>query len=89
MSCGKNVILRSGNTVATRVRNYAHALVFSSCALERDETFEVCIQEVAPQWAGTLHVGVTSLQISDSYPAGSLPPTISGLTADTWYITGM
>jgi neuralized-like protein 4 len=89
MSCGKNVILRSGNTVATRVRNYAHALVFSNSAVEPDETFEVCIQEVAPQWAGTLHVGVTSLQISDSYPAGSLPPTISGLTADTWYITGV
>ncbi|PSN33663.1 hypothetical protein C0J52_20980 [Blattella germanica] len=88
VSCGKNVILRSGNTVATRVRNYAHALVFSNCPLEPDETFEVCIQEVAAQWAGTLHVGVTSLQISDSYPAGNLPPTISGLSADTWYITG-
>lgn len=89
MCCGKNVILRSGNAVATRVRNYAHALVFSNSAVEPDEMFEVCIQEVAPQWAGTLRVGVTSLQISDSYPAGSLPPTISGLTADTWYITGV
>lgn len=82
------MILRSGNTVATRVRNYAHALVFSNSPVEPDETFEVCIQEVAPQWAGTLHIGVTSLQISDVYPAGSLPSTISGLTADTWYVTG-
>jgi neuralized-like protein 4 len=89
MCCGKNVILRSGNAVATRVRNYAHALVFSNSVVEPDEMFEVCIQEVAPQWAGTLRVGVTSLQVSDSYPAGSLPPTISGLTADTWYITGV
>ena len=89
MSCGKNVIMRSGNTVATRVRNYAHGLVFSNSAVELDETFEVCIQEMAPQWAGTLRIGVTSLQISDSYAAGNLPPTISSLMADTWYITGM
>ena len=83
------MILRSGNTVATRVRNYAHALVFSNSPLDSDEMFEVCIQEVAPQWSGTLHVGVTTLQISDNYPAGNLPPTISGLAADTWYITGV
>jgi neuralized-like protein 4 len=82
------VSLRSGNTFATRVRNYDHALVFSNSAVEPDETFEVCIQEVAPQWSGTLHIGVTSLQVSDAYPVGSLPPTISGLAADTWYIAG-
>lgn len=81
--------MRSSNTVATRVRNYAHGLVFSNSAVELDETFEVCIQEMAPQWAGTLRIGVTSLPISDSYAAGNLPPTISNLMADTWYIMGM
>lgn len=89
MSCGKNVIMRSGNTVATRVRDYAHGLVFSNSAVDLDETFEVCIQEMTPHWAGTLRIGVTSLQISDSYAAGNLPSTIFSLMADTWYITGM
>ncbi|XP_067005004.1 neuralized-like protein 4 [Anabrus simplex] len=86
--CGKNVILRSCNTVATRVRNYSHALVFSNTVLEPDEVFEVSLQEMAPQWSGTLHIGVTTLQVSDAYPSGNLPGTIAGLAADTWYITG-
>lgn len=88
-SCyGKNIILRSCCTVATRVRNYSHSLVFSNAPLDPDEVFEVCIQEMAPQWSGTLHIGVTTLQVSDNYPSGSLPGTITGLTADTWYLTG-
>nr|CAD7587837.1 unnamed protein product [Timema genevievae] len=86
--CGKNVILRSGSSVATRVRNYSHSLVFSNAALESDEVFEVCIQEMSLQWSGTLHIGVTTLQVSDTYPAGNLPPSIVGLSADSWYITG-
>ncbi|KAK7792172.1 hypothetical protein R5R35_005131 [Gryllus longicercus] len=88
-SCyGKNAILLSCYTVATRVRNYSHALVFSNAPLDADEVFEVSIQEMAPQWSGTLHIGVTTLQVSDNYPAGSLPGTIAGLTADSWYLTG-
>nr|CAD7196670.1 unnamed protein product [Timema douglasi] len=83
-----NVILRSGSSVATRVRNYSHSLVFSNAALESDEVFEVCIQEMSFQWSGTLHIGVTTLQVSDTYPAGNLPPSIAGLSADSWYITG-
>ncbi|XP_063229643.1 neuralized-like protein 4 [Bacillus rossius redtenbacheri] len=86
--CGKNVALRSGNTVATRVRNYSHALAFSQAPLEPDEVFEVCIQEVALQWSGTLHVGVTTLPVSDACPPGNLPPLIAGLAADTWFLTG-
>ncbi|XP_049944445.1 neuralized-like protein 4 [Schistocerca serialis cubense] len=94
---GKNVVLRSGGTVATRLRGYSHALVFSSDPLEPDETFEICLRELAPHWSGTVRLGVTTLlptmsasgSGSGSGSGGPGCPPVAALpavSADTWYL---
>jgi len=40
------------------------------------------------KWAGALMVGVTSLNITDDYPASHIPLKLSAICADTWFVKG-
>lgn len=44
--------------------------------------------ETCKQWAGSLHIGVTTMPVSESFQAANLPPVISGISFETWYLSG-
>jgi hypothetical protein len=46
----------------------------------------VSISAEASQWAGSLRIGVTSLEIAG--PPTSLPQSVTDITADTWFVVG-
>ena len=45
------------------------------------------LDKVADGFCGSVRIGLTSLLVSESYPAGSLPSSLSGIDqVDTWWI---
>lgn len=82
--CGKNILLSEDNTVATRTTSYNYGIVFSNFPLEPDKLYEMKITKWSPSFAGSLSVGVTTVQPKKV----TLPPTISCLKPDVWYLTG-
>ncbi|XP_063043226.1 neuralized-like protein 4 isoform X2 [Engraulis encrasicolus] len=91
---GKNMVLLGDGCQALRVGSYAHGVVFSAKELKTDELFEVKINEVAEQWAGSLHIGLTTLQPSElpSCPLSELSQQLPSLThlrsKGTWLLSG-
>ncbi|KAF4533530.1 hypothetical protein B566_EDAN001015 [Ephemera danica] len=86
---GKNVRLIHDDTMALRLKNFNHGLVLSSSYLVPDQVFEVCISEFAPQWAGSLRIGVTTLQGNvPSMFREDLPASIFDIPEDTWFVVG-
>lgn len=87
--CGKNVTLRNNNTVACRVKGYNNGIVFSSSFLEVDELFEMQIDQLNNQWAGSLQIGLTTFSPSNFNNQLSLPLSIFELpSCDTWLFVG-
>lgn len=85
--CGANIALSNNQTMATRLRHFNHGLVFSSHSLEPDELFEVKIEKLNPCYSGSLRIGLTALPITDTYPSGMIPSSISGIDqGDTWWV---
>lgn len=82
--CGKNIVLSEDNTVATRTASYNYGIVFSNFPLEPDKLYEMKITKWSASFAGSLSVGVTTVQPKKI----TLPPTISCLKPDVWYLTG-
>lgn len=70
--------------VATRVTSHDHGLVFSNFSLELDKLYEITITKWSEKYAGSLSVGVTTIMPEKTV----LPPTISRLKPDVWYVTG-
>ena len=62
--CGKNVDVSGTGQVATRRRNPAAALVFSSNTMEADEVFEVRIDSIDNIWSGSIKLGLTTFSIA-------------------------
>ncbi|XP_031441146.1 neuralized-like protein 4 isoform X2 [Clupea harengus] len=88
---GKNMVLLGDGCQALRVGSYAHGIVFSAKELKTDELFEVKINEVAEQWAGSLHIGLTTLQPAElpSCPLSDLSPSLTQLRSKvTWLLVG-
>ncbi|XP_062372617.1 neuralized-like protein 4 isoform X2 [Sardina pilchardus] len=88
---GKNMVLLGDGCQALRVGSYAHGIVFSAKELKTDELFEVKINEVAEQWAGSLHIGLTTLQPAElpSCPLSDLSPSLTQLRSKvTWLLAG-
>ncbi|KAK3104995.1 hypothetical protein FSP39_014857 [Pinctada imbricata] len=87
--CGKNINVKNNACSATRLRNFNHGLVFSSDPLKKDELFEIRVDQVHRVWSGSLHIGLTSMAISDSTPLSLIPASALELTSKlTWVITG-
>lgn len=38
------------------------------------------------KWAGTMMIGLTSLNITDDYPSSHIPAKLSAICADTWFL---
>uniref|UniRef100_T1IVE5 NHR domain-containing protein n=1 Tax=Strigamia maritima TaxID=126957 RepID=T1IVE5_STRMM len=85
---GKNIVLRDNNSTACRIRNFNHGLLFSALPLETEELFEVRIDQIARQWSGSLHIGLTTLSVSDTFSMSLLPSCAFELGGDTWLIAG-
>ncbi|KAL0277171.1 UNVERIFIED_CONTAM: hypothetical protein PYX00_004538 [Menopon gallinae] len=86
--CGKNIVLDNCNTTAFRCKSYSNGLVFSAQPLESDEHFEVSLVESSKQWSGSIKIGVSTAPICGALQTASLPPVISSLISETWYISG-
>ncbi|XP_023215732.1 neuralized-like protein 4 isoform X1 [Centruroides sculpturatus] len=87
--CGKNITLRNNNTIACRIRGYNNGLVFSSSFLEVDELFEMQIDQLNNQWAGSILIGLTTFSPANCNNQLSLPSTVSELqSCDTWFYVG-
>ncbi|KAJ8320441.1 hypothetical protein KUTeg_002028 [Tegillarca granosa] len=87
--CGKNVTVKNNGATACRSRNYNHGVVFSSDPLKRDELFEFKIDQITKVWSGSLHIGLTTLAISDSTSVSLIPARAVELTSKvTWVVTG-
>lgn len=46
------------------------------------------ISAEASQWAGSLRIGVTSLEIAGPVPPVTIPQSMFEMPADTWFIVG-
>jgi len=89
MCCGKNIQLTSNNCTATRGHNFNQGIVFSSDPLKKDEIFEIKIEKVSKNWSGSLRIGLTSMAISDTTSASSIPVSVLEMTSKpTWIIVG-
>ena len=50
---------------------------------------QVKLDEITKRWSGMLHIGLTSMSISDSTPVSILPATILDFKAKpTWIVCG-
>ncbi|KAG1679563.1 Neuralized-like protein 4 [Nymphon striatum] len=89
---GRNITLRSNCRVATRMRGYNKGLTFGSLPLETDEIFEISIDSINHQWAGSIIFGVTTLVIGTDKCSSVLPSVATelhnALEADTWLVVG-
>ena len=83
--CGKNIDLSEDYTIATRVSSHNHGLIFSNFLLEPDKLYEMTITKWTGVYAGSLSFGVTTISPENM----TLPPTISCLKPDVWYMIGM
>ena len=85
--CGKAVSLSDAGRMARRdVKDFQHGLVFSSTPLLPEEPFEIRIEAVAPQWAGSLAVGLTTYQ-PPKEGVCELPSRLDLLDAPSWFVT--
>lgn len=87
-SAGLNIQLDTGRTVATRCREYNNAVLMSDSPLENNEIFEICIQEVAREWSGSLKIGLISNDSGGWLTSMSLVQGMTSIPADSWYLTG-
>ncbi|XP_033763671.1 neuralized-like protein 4 [Pecten maximus] len=86
--CGKNITIKNNGAMACRARNFQHGLIFSSDPLRRDELFEIKVEQLSKVWSGSLHIGLTTLAISDTTPISSIPSSALALTTKlTWIVT--
>ena len=61
-NCGKNVKLSQGNIRAERIGDsYDNGIVYSARPLAHDEIFQLKIMTTELKWAGSLRIGVTTL----------------------------
>lgn len=44
--------------------------------------------ETCKQWSGSIQIGVSTIPISDSFQPTNLPPVVSGISYETWYLSG-
>lgn len=87
-SVGLNIQLDTGRTVATRCREYSNAVLLSDVPLENNEIFEICIQEVAKEWSGSLRVGLISNENGSWLTSMNLVQGMTSIPVDAWYLTG-
>lgn len=71
-------------TVATRYASYNYGVVFSNFALELGKLYELTVTKWSSKYAGTLSIGITTIKPEKI----TLPPTVSCLKPDVWYLTG-
>ncbi|XP_013418958.1 neuralized-like protein 4 [Lingula anatina] len=89
--CGKNVAMKNNGTTACRTKGFNEGLVFSSEPLRNNELFEVRVDQLAKQWSGSLHIGLTTMAISDTTPTSHLTPRATDLRSKakvTWVVCG-
>lgn len=75
----RGLTLTDGGRVVVRQSDVHQGIAYSANHLAPDELFEVSVLSLAPHYAGTLCIGVTST--SPTSCSNSLPP-------DCCYITG-
>ncbi|XP_075160481.1 neuralized E3 ubiquitin protein ligase 4 [Haematobia irritans] len=84
--CGRRITLSNGNRTASRsVRDFSHALVFSSEPLVDDVLFEVVIERKNHSWGGSIEIGVTS----ESPDKLELPSCATVMRNGTWVMSGI
>ncbi|XP_013115152.2 neuralized-like protein 4 [Stomoxys calcitrans] len=84
--CGRRITLSNGNRTASRsVRDFSHALVFSSEPLIDDVLFEVVIERKNHSWGGSIEIGVTS----ESPDKLELPSCATVMRNGTWVMSGI
>nr|XP_034336321.1 neuralized-like protein 4 isoform X5 [Crassostrea gigas] len=89
LCCGKCITIKNNSCTTVRSTGYNNAIVFSSDPLKRDEIFEIRIDQVCRVWSGSLHIGLTTLAISDTTSSSIIPASALELTSKlTWLITG-
>ncbi|XP_041377381.1 neuralized-like protein 4 [Gigantopelta aegis] len=87
--CGKNIVIKNNGSSASRIRNFNHGVVFSSEPLKHDELFEVKVEQISKQWSGSMHIGLTTMAISDCTPVSQVPSLAEELTSKiTWIVSG-
>ncbi|KAL7305937.1 hypothetical protein TKK_0001411 [Trichogramma kaykai] len=86
-SVGNNIQLDSSRAVATRCRKYSNAVLLSESPLDNNELFEICIQEIAKEWSGSLRIGVISNDSGSWLTSMNLVQNMTSLPVDTWYLT--
>ncbi|XP_063987913.1 neuralized-like protein 4 [Diachasmimorpha longicaudata] len=87
-SVGLNIQLNNDRIIATRCREYNHAVLLSESALENNELFEISIQEIAGEWSGSLKIGVVNNEIGHWLTTMDLVPGMTSIPVDAWYLTG-
>lgn len=87
-SVGLNIQLNSERGIAARCREYNHAVLLSELGLENNELFEISIQEVAPEWSGSLKIGVLENDSGNWLTSKDLVPGMTSVPHDAWYLTG-
>ncbi|KAH8270110.1 hypothetical protein KR018_004088, partial [Drosophila ironensis] len=84
--CGRSIKLYNGNRSAQRsMRDFSHALVFSSKPLEDDVLFEVVIEKKNHAWGGSIEIGVTS-EAPDEL---ELVACATAMRNGTWVMSGI
>ncbi|XP_012261174.2 neuralized-like protein 4 isoform X1 [Athalia rosae] len=85
-SVGANIQLNSDRTIAARCREYSNAIILSECPLESNEVFEIAIREVAPEWCGSLRIGIMTNNDGNWFTTMNLVPSMTSIPEDSWYL---
>ncbi|KAK0166865.1 hypothetical protein PV327_004339 [Microctonus hyperodae] len=87
-SAGLHIELNNDRIIAARCRVYNHSVLLSESALENNELFEISIQEIAPEWSGSLKIGVLENEVGNWLTAMDLVPGLTSIPVEAWYLTG-
>ncbi|XP_043280017.1 neuralized-like protein 4 isoform X2 [Venturia canescens] len=87
-SAGLYLLLNSDRFIAARCKTSNSAILVSELPLENNELIEVSIEEIAPEWSGSLRVGVLSNETGNWFTSMGLVPGMTSIPSEAWYLTG-
>lgn len=87
-SVGLYLTLNSDRYMAARCKKYNSAILLTEIPIENNELIEISIEELAPEWSGSLKVGVLSNESGNWFTSMGLVPGITTIPPEAWYLTG-